>query len=113
MSPLAPLRGEIDKRAQSLFCMKFNFKQLLSEAFFDAMRIFGSVEPQTVSTFPFLYIIIFQRGESFDLPSYTLRRGEIDICASASGLFCTKFNFEQLLFKPFFDATRIFGGVEP
>ncbi len=35
------------------------------------MRIFGSIKPQTVSTFPFLYIIIFQRGKSFDPPSST------------------------------------------
>ncbi len=53
------------------FCTKFNREQLLSEASFDAMRIFGNVVPQTVSTFPFLYIIIFQRGESFDPPSST------------------------------------------
>ncbi len=38
-------------------------------------------------------------------------RRKLDICVS--GLFCTKFNFEQLLFKAFFDATCIFGDVEP
>ncbi len=43
------------------FLMKFNAEQLLFQPFFDAIRIFGSVEPQTESTFPFLYIIIFQR----------------------------------------------------
>ncbi len=36
--------------------------------------------------------------------------GEIDMCAS--GLFCTKFNSKQLLFKAFFDVMRIFGSVE-
>ncbi len=137
------------------------------------MCIFGSVESQTVSTFLFLHIIIFQRGESFDPPSSTLAvdrhmlsgaflceiqfwttfiklflircvflaasspklyllshfcillfskkenlsiplaplRGEIDICAWV--LFCTKFNFEQLLFKALFYATRLFGSVKP
>ncbi len=33
------------------------------------MRIFGGVEPQTESTSPFLYIIIFQKWESFKSPS--------------------------------------------
>ncbi len=37
----------------------------------DAIRIFGSVKPQTESTFPFLYIIIFLRWESFEPPSST------------------------------------------
>ncbi len=73
------------------------------------MRIFGSVEPQTESIYPFLYIIIFQRWVSLEPPSFTL--GEINICAR--GLFCMKLNFEQLLFEAFFDALHIFGGVEP
>ncbi len=73
------------------------------------MHTFCSIQSQTVSTLPFLYIIIFQRGESFDPPSTTgVGGGEIDTCAP--GPFCTKFNFEQLLFKAFFDATlrRVF-----
>ncbi len=37
--------------------------------------------------------------------------GEINI--SARGLFCTKFNSEQLLFEAFLDAMRIFGSAEP
>ncbi len=56
-----------------MFCTKFNFEQLLSKAFLDAMRIFCTVESQTVSTFPFLHFIIFQRGESFEPPSSTLK----------------------------------------
>ncbi len=52
---------------------KFNFEQLLFKAFFDVMRIFGSVEPQTESAFLFLNIIIFQRGESFKAPTSTPR----------------------------------------
>ncbi len=36
---------------------------------------------------------------------------EIDICAR--GLFSMKFNFEQVLFEPFFDVMRIFGSVQP
>ncbi len=74
------------------------------------MRIFGSGEAQTKSTTPFLYIIIFQRWvSSFEPPSST-PEGE-DICAD--GLFCMKFNFEQLLFKPFFDVIRTFGASSP
>ncbi len=37
--------------------------------------------------------------------------GETDICAR--GVFCTKLNSEQLLFKAFFEIMRIFGRVEP
>ncbi len=73
------------------------------------MPIFGGVQLQSESTFPFLYIIISQLWESFEPPSST--PGETGIFARE--LFCTKFNFEQLLFKPFFDAMRIFGSVEP
>ncbi len=31
----------------------------------------------------------------------------------APGLFCMKFNAEQLLFEPFLDVMRIFGSVYP
>ncbi len=44
-SPLAPLQREIDISARGLFRTKFNFEQFLFKAFFDAMRIFGDVEP--------------------------------------------------------------------
>ncbi len=63
----------------------------------NGMRIFGSFEYQTESTFPFLYIIIFQRWQSFEPPNSTPR--EIDKCAHS--LFCTEFNAEQLLFEVF------------
>ncbi len=43
-SPLAKLRGEIDICVPGLFYTKFNFQQLLSEAFFYGMCIFGGVE---------------------------------------------------------------------
>ncbi len=106
---LAPLRGGgIDICARELFCTKFNFEQLLFKAFFDAMRVFGVVEAQTESISPFLYIIIFQRWESFEPPPL---RGKLDICAGR--LFCTKLNFDQLLFETFFDAMRIFGASSP
>ncbi len=68
-----------------------------------------------------LYIIIFRRWESFEQlffeggnhssPLAPLGVGEIDICAR--GLFGTKFNFKQLLFKAFFEVMHIFGGIEP
>ncbi len=96
--PSSTLRGDRHMRSRTFFVRKFNFEQLLFKAFFDLTRIFGSVKHQTGPTFPFLYIIIFQRGESFEPPSSTLR-GEIDIFARE--LFCMKFNFEQLLFKAF------------
>ncbi len=54
-SPSSTLRENIC--ARGLVCMKFNSKQLLFQAFFDIMRIFGSIEPQSELNFPFLYII--------------------------------------------------------
>ncbi len=42
-----------------VLCTEFNAQQLLFEAFSHIMRIFGSVEPQTESTSPFQYNIIF------------------------------------------------------
>ncbi len=70
------------------------------------MRIFGSVVPQSESTFPFFYIIIWV---SFEAPSCTLE-GDRHM---RSRPFRTKFNSEQHLFEPFFDAMRIFGSIEP
>ncbi len=81
---------EGDRHAHPLiFCSVFNDEQLLFEAFSHIMRIFGSVEPQTESNFPFQYNIIFEtyqssessssivhynipKMSSFDLPSSTL-----------------------------------------
>ncbi len=68
---------------------EFNAEQLLFIAFSHIMRIFGSIELQTKSTFPFLYII-FQRWQSLE-PQALLRR-EIDECAHS--LFCTELNAE-------------------
>ncbi len=70
---LASLWGQTDTCDQGLFCTKFNSKQHLYESFFDAMCIFGSVEPQSEFTFPFIYIVIFQRWVYFEPPSSTLR----------------------------------------
>ncbi len=69
---VAPLFWEINICAGWLFCSKFNMEKHLFEPFFDAMRIFGSVEPQSESTFPFFYITIFQRWVYFEPPSSTL-----------------------------------------
>ncbi len=55
--PVAPLLGEIDICAHHLFCTKFNSEQLLFEAFFDVMRIYGGNVPQSECNFPFLYIV--------------------------------------------------------
>ncbi len=55
----------------------------------------------------FKYYIIFQPYQSFE--ALVLLRGEIDICVR--GLFCTKFNFEQFLFKTFFSCNSAQGLV--
>ncbi len=47
------LLGETDICANWLFCTKFNSKQLLFDAFFEVICIFGSVEPQSESNFSF------------------------------------------------------------
>ncbi len=52
--------GEVDKCASELFCAKFDFEELLFEAFFDVMRIFNSVEPLSEYTSPLKYIIVFK-----------------------------------------------------
>ncbi len=64
-------------------------KKVSNKSCFDLMRIFGSVEPQSESNFPFLYIIRFQTYWSLE-PLAPLQR-KIDICAR--GLFGTKFKF--------------------
>ncbi len=58
-SPLAPIVGETDICAHWLFCTEFISEELSFEVFFDVMRIFGSIVPQSESNFPFLYIIKF------------------------------------------------------
>ncbi len=70
--------------AHQLFYAEFNTEQLLFKAFSHIMRIFGSIELQTESTFPFLNTIILR---------------EIDQCTH--GLFCMKFNYEQSLLEAF------------
>ncbi len=91
------------------FLFEIQFRTIFNRTFFDVMFIFCSIEPQSESTFPFFYIIIFQTCVFFD-PLAPLWRG-IDICAH--GLFCIKFNYEQLLLEAFFDAMCIFVSVRP
>ncbi len=108
---LVLFRGEIDICARGLFCMKFNFEQLLFKAFL--MRcVFLAVSSPKLDL-PRFCILLFFKEENFSIPQIHWGGGEerIDICAR--GLFCTKFNFEQLLFKAFSDAMSIFGSVEP
>ncbi len=71
------------------------------------MRIFGSVESQTESVFPFLYNTIFQKWQFSELPSFP---PEMDIYAH--GLFCIVLNAQQLLFEAFSHIMHIFGSVE-
>ncbi len=56
-------------------CMEFNASRLLFEAFFHITRIFGSVESQTESTFPFQYNIIFKKFQPLGPLSSTLEGG--------------------------------------
>ncbi len=106
--PLAPLRGEIDICAPGLFCTKFNFEQLLFKPFFEATCIFGSVEPQTRSTFPFLHIIIFLRWESSELHSSTRGGGGRRYTHMRSRTFLYKIKFRTT----FLDAMCVFVSVE-
>ncbi len=62
--PLAPLQGEID------MCPKFDAEELLFEAFFGIMHIFGSVHPKSECNFLFLYNLILNRS-SFEPPNST------------------------------------------
>ncbi len=57
---LAPLWRKVDMCVHGLCWTEFNVQQLLWETFSLIMRIFGSVESQTESTFPFQYNIIFE-----------------------------------------------------
>ncbi len=91
------------------FCMKFNFEQRLFKAFCDAMRIFGGVDPQTESTSPFLYLIIFQRWESFEPSNFTLGEDR----HKRSRTFLYEIQFQTTFIQTFFDGIRIFGIVEP
>ncbi len=63
LEPPAPLMGEMDICAGGLFCTKFNSEQLLP--FFDVMRIFGSIKPQSESNIA--QILLFE--QFFDIIS--------------------------------------------
>ncbi len=45
LTSLAPLLGEIETWVHSVFCKKFNLRQLLFEAFFDTIGTSASVLP--------------------------------------------------------------------
>ncbi len=77
-SPLVPLCGDRHMPSQA-FCMKFNAKQLLFQPSFDAVCIFGSVEPLSEFTFPFIYIILFRREQSLKPPGSN-PRGDSHMC---------------------------------
>ncbi len=70
------------------FCMKFNFEQLLFEAFFD------------------LYKIIFQPYQSFEPPSCTPSGVDRHMCSQT-------FLYEIQFKIAFFDLMHIFGSTEP
>ncbi len=56
----------------------------------------SNLKPNLLDCF---WTLLFFEGGNLSSPLAPLQR-EINICAC--GLFCTKFNFEQLLFKAFF-----------
>ncbi len=108
-SPLAPLLGTIDMCAHWLYCTKFNAQQLLFEAFFNITDSFGSVEHE-LNLLSHFSAIEYLKHINFWSPLAPLL-GTIDMCAQ--GLYCTKFNSQQLLFEAFFNIIGSFGSVEP
>ncbi len=95
--------------ARQFFGTKFTSEQLLFETFFDAIRIFGSVESyiECNSLFPFRIVL---RTYS-EPPSSNLRGDRHVICPRR--FFGTKFTSEQLLFETFLDVMRNFCSVQP
>ncbi len=60
LEPPSSTPGGIDMCAHGIFCTEFNAQlPLYGEAFSRTVHIFGSVEPQTESTFPFEYNVIY------------------------------------------------------
>ncbi len=88
--------------------IRIKSKKASNKSYFNFMLIFGSVEPQSESNFPFLYIIRFQTYCSLETPNSTVGRVK-----HTRSLFGTQFNSTQLLFETFFDLMRTFGGIEP
>ncbi len=80
------------KKALNNSCLKLNSEQKRCDAYFWQCRA-----PNWIYVPVFVYIIIFQIRESFKPPSSTLE-GDRHM---RSRIFCTKFNFKQLLFKGF------------
>ncbi len=68
---------------------------------------FGSMGPESETTFPFQYNIIFEIYQSLEAPSST-PGGDRHVPPL---IFCTKFNSEQLLFEEFFYIISNFCGV--
>ncbi len=101
--------GVIHMCAHWLFCKKFNGHQLLFEWFFEIMRIFGSIPPESESTFPFQYNIIFETYQFLE-PRNSSPRGDRHVRPLT---YIQKFNSEQFLFEQFFYIICNFGSVEP
>ncbi len=62
---------EIKKPVHWVFCGKFNSEQLLFEAFFDIIRVVWSIQLLSEPTFPFDYIIRYQKWKYSESPSST------------------------------------------
>ncbi len=96
------------KKALNKSCSKLNFIPRNP-------RVEMSISPRSgargLERFPSLKIVHYYFLKVRIFWALAPLQGKIDIYAR--WLYCTKFNFEQLLFKAFFDATLTFRSVEP
>ncbi len=88
---------KIKKCLHWVSCRKFNFNELLFEAFYDIIGTFSSVQPQSACTSPFQCIIL-KMATLWCPPAPFLE--EIKTCTLR--VFCGKFNFIQFLFESLF-----------
>ncbi len=99
--------------------MRLNVQQLLFEAFPHIMHIFGSVKPESESTFHFSTIgIIFDTYQFLEFHSFTTRGGAGVVVVVADRHarplnFYRQFSAQQFLFKEFFYVMHIFSIIEP
>ncbi len=91
------------------FLYEIQFRTTFIWTFFDVMHIFGSVEPQSESNFPFLYIIRFQIYWSLELPSSTCG-GDRHMCL---GTFLYEIQFRITLIWSFLKYCIFFASLSP
>ncbi len=91
------------------FLYEIQFQTTLIQTFFHIMCIFVSIDPQSESNFPFLYIIRFQTYLIFGAPSF-IHGGDRHIRLQT---FLYEIQFRTTFILSFLDLIRIFGSVEP